>query len=226
MKQHRSQAARVWASVCAVLSAACLMASEADAQTPPERGYDDTYADLIGPQPLPDLFDPADVGMTRVDDPQDLMSLLTVEGRCPPRKPASAGMPCAFISYAPENTREDAFANSLRPVFKVEGNGRVWTFLDGGLALVRISDLQMVSDLQDPSMPDASYRPTAIVGYEENQSTCSRLGKDACVDPSHFRTFVEMRYLTPACIDEIWKGRRGGASSVGAQSRCRFREPG
>lgn len=224
MKPFRSSSARIQFGFFAAASVLCLTVSMAQAQPPPARGYDDTYADLIGPQPLPDLFDPGDLGMARVDDPQKLLELLTHEDRCPPRKRGTSGIPCALISYAPEKTLKESYASSLRPVFRLEGDERVWTFLDTELSLVQISNLWEVSDLHDANLPGVTYRPTAVVGYEENNANCSRRGPEKCVDPSHFKMFVEWGYLTPACLDEIWNGRRGGASGVGVQSRCRFSE--
>lgn len=209
-----------------LLALLCLLTPLALAQSPLSPAYDDTYSDLIGPMPLPDLFDPTVIGMELIEYPSDLEAALTKSSRCPMRKTADRGMPCAFVSYAPENTLKASYLDSLRPVFKVESDSRVWTFLGGELSLVPVAELWEVVDLDDPKLPGASYQPTSIVGYEENLSNCARRGREKCVDPSHFEMFVEKGYLTPACIVEIWEGRRGGPSGVGVQSRCRFNERG
>jgi hypothetical protein len=211
--------------ICAAVALVCIT-SAGSAQTPPSDGYDRTYEELIGPQKLPTLFDPEKYGMQKIDRPEDLFSLLTRKGRCQPGKTVKSGVPCAYVSYASPGTREDAYRESLRPIFKVESEDHIWTFLNSRLSLARIDDLLNVEDLADASGPErrTSYRPTALVGYDENQANCARSDGKSCVDAAHFLVFNRKKLLTPGCMDEIWN-KRGGATGSGHQSRCRFDVP-
>jgi len=211
--------------LCAVAGVFSCIALAANAQTPPGDGFDHTYDEIIGPQKIPELFDPAKHGMTIVENPDRFYELLTEADRCPPKKTAKPRVPCALISYAPPGTVEAAYSQSLRPVFKVVDEDTIWTFLNGTLALAGVHDLWNVQDLTDPNDPDRpTYDPTALVGQEENQEHCAKSGGLACVEERHFLTFVrQAQILTPGCVDEIWNNRgQGGPTDSGQQSRCRF----
>lgn len=191
----------------------------ADGQ-PPDDGYDRTYEEIIGPQKLAEIFEPTTLGMQWVEDSDELFDLLIADGRCPVGKRQDPGAPCALISYAPPNTRVDAFENALRPVFRVESASRVWTILDGSLALVDVSKLLATTDLLDSGSGPMTYVPTALIGYRENTANCERLGRDHCLDSDNFSQYLESGFLTLACKEKIWS-RRVGPTGVGQHSRCR-----
>lgn len=181
---------------------------------------DNPYEEVLGDQERPAIFDPEHYGMTLVDDPAIFLSLLIEADRCPPGGKGTKGIPCAAISYAPEGTRDEFYQRSLRPIFKVERSGRVWTFLDGQLALVPADFLLSVSDLSDASgLERGSYVPTALVGYKETEVRCRR--DEPCVEDFFF-TF-KSSILTTGCLEKIWN-RRGGPTGSGEQSRCVYRD--
>lgn len=205
-------------SVIAVL-AACL--APAEAQTP---SLDESEGDaIVRFEPdRPDYFDAAASGMTEVSAPGQLYSLL--ESFCRPDNSAhKAGMPCAYISYAPPGTSREAAQDSLRPVFRVLSQERIWTFYDARVALVTRSVLENATDLRDTNDPARTepYVPTAVMGATENERRC-KAGLP-CIDTSFaVALFSDRTILTPGCIQEIWH-RGGGPRGPGEQSRCRFK---
>gem|GEM_PF-5713137 len=190
-------------------------------QQPPDEV--DDGPDVLWVSEEPSSFDPATLGMQPVQDPTRLFELLTADGRCPVRKVQKAPTPCALISYAPPGTDQAAYENSLRPVFKVESRDAVWTFIDGKLVKTSISKLISVSDLNDQNDAErVSYSPTAILGYQENRSSCSRASDSMCLAERNFMWFGRRPdILTPGCIEQIWKPK-GGPRDPGEQTRCKF----
>jgi hypothetical protein len=214
-----------WSVQFSVIASAVLsLALPAHAQTPTDDGYDHTYDEIIGPQKLPDLFDPIEHGMEPIESHDQFYAQLIQPGRCPPGKTQRKRVPCAMISYAPPGTFEEAYPRSLRPVLKVESESSVWTFVNGGLVHISIDELWGLQDLSDPTNPErSSYDPTALVGYEENREHCATSRNQTCLKEEYFLFLAQQsEILTPGCVDEIWS-RKGGATGAGAQSRCRFK---
>lgn len=190
----------------------------AEAQAPPAK-HDDEASEEVIELDTPGYFEPGKYGMTILTTPSQLGSAL--ESLCPKGKMAKSKTMCAFISYAPTETSQEAYQQSLRPIFRASGGG-YWTFIGGTLTLASVATLAYATDLTDANEPGRKdpYPATALVGFETNEQRC--LEGLQCVDLSFFTALVnDTRILTSACVDEIWN-KRGGSSDAGSQNRCRF----
>lgn len=182
---------------------------------------EDTGPDVLWTS-VENLLGPEDLGMKKLSPGDDLYKALTASGRCDPGKPSKPREPCAFISYAPSGSNEEAYTNTLRPVFRIISRDKVWSIVDGRMARISVENLAVAKDLREPSgeATDKAYPAVAVIGWAESVERCK--AKKKCIDMSYYQKLVsDVGILTSGCVDEIWNPK-GGATAVGEQARCRF----
>lgn len=157
------------------------------------------YEDIIGVQKD---FDPAALGMTKLEAPDQLPQQLAVHG-CPNGRTTEAFVPCAFISYGSAAMDPAAYQSALRPIFKVVGL-KAWTVVKGSVAFVAIKDLEYARDLSDLSSPQRGPFPaTAVVGVLENEKSCQE--RRPCADLSFFQKLLsDHNPISRSCLEAIW----------------------
>jgi hypothetical protein len=190
----------------------------AGAQPPAD---EDTGPDVLWTS-VENLLGPEDLGMKKLSAGDDLYEALTGSRRCNPEKPSKPREPCAFISYAPSGSNEEAYANTLRPVFRIFSRDKVWSVVDGRLARISVDQLEVARDLREPSgdPTDKAYPAVGVIGWAENLDRCK--AKKKCIDMTYYQKLVsEVGILSDGCVEEIWNPK-SGATGVGEQSRCRY----
>ncbi len=210
---------RMLRSLVMVLLGAVLVAG-ASAQ-PPADEDEGSGPDVLWTS-VENLLGPEDLGMKKLSAGDDLYKVLTASRRCNPDKASKPREPCAFISYAPSGSNVEAYANTLRPVFRIISRDKVWSVVDGRLARVNVENLAIARDLREPSgdPTDKAYPAVAVIGWTENLDRCK--SKKKCIDMAYYQKLVsEVGILTSGCVDEIWNPK-GGATAIGEQARCRF----
>lgn len=166
------------------------------------------------------LVGPEDLGMTQLSKPSDLYTALTATGRCDEGSKANAGTVCALISYVPLGADPKAYDKTLRPVFRVSSSERIWTIIDGKLARVSASSLEIADDFRDQGASVPPLPVIAVAGVRENEDRCN--ADLPCVDISYYLQLIdEVGILSNGCVDEIWNPK-GGPTDVGAQKRCKY----
>jgi hypothetical protein len=203
--------------IMALLGAALV----AGASGQPPADDEDSGPDVLWTS-VENLLGPEDLGMKKVSAGDDLYKVLTGSRRCNPEKASKPREPCAFISYAPSGSNEEAYTNTLRPVFRIISRNKVWSIIDGRLARVSVDNLAVARDLREPSgeRTDKAYPAVGVIGWTENLDRCK--SKKKCIDMAYYRKLLsEVGILSSGCVDEIWNPK-GGATGVGEQSRCRF----